>query len=116
MKTLATEQNTNDIFLNDKGYLAITEDKAAISNIALNNVRTLQGEDIFNLQNGIPYFDVLFNDRPNFDLFKKFVTDQILKIAGVIAVKDFELNLDGNTLKYALTIQLNNGAEVALNG
>lgn len=115
MITLATDTN-NDIFLNDKGFISIAEDKAAIANIALNNTRTLQGEDDLDLQNGIPYFDVLFNDKPELDLFKEFVKVQIEKITGVKQVKDFELAINGSTLSYALNIELLDGTEVSLNG
>lgn len=115
MQTIATDAS-NDIFLNSKGFLALAQGREATADIALHNVRVLAGEDDLNTLNGVPYFDVVFNDVPDIDLFTMFATAEIEKAPGVLKVTAFETEIKDNILKYSATIKLENGEEVQING
>ena len=107
MKTFATNES-NDIFL-ENGKLKLIDGKSAIANVCRNAVYSLQGELQYDLEYGIPYFDVLFGSKPNIDLFKYYLQRQLLSVDGVFAIKNLETKIEGEELQYTATIETNEG-------
>lgn len=102
MKCFALNEN-NDLFI-ENGKLGIYYDKEAVAQTAVNIVCTVKGEVVLNQNRGIPYFEILFNNKPNTALFRSYVLnllDQVPEINKVIGMKIIK---DKNLLKYLIDL------------
>lgn len=119
MKTVSTDDK-GDIFTDSAGSLAMAEGPAAVGNIVLNRVRTLRGEDVYNTEAGIPYFDVIFCDMPDISLFIFYLLEQIGLTDGVSGVNDIDYTTEdymgGKKLSYTAEISTKDGGGVTVNG
>lgn len=114
MKTIQTS-DTQDIFLDGNGNIALSEDILAVENICENAVLTLKGELRLDTLAGIPYFDIVFGAHPNLELFKKYIIETLEKVEGVLSARDFNVDFGDGILKYSVTIETKYG-EAVLNG
>ena len=111
MKCLGENEN-GDIFI-ENGKLKIFENIEALAQVAMNVVYTLKGEVILNQNRGIPYFEVLFNNKPNAALLKYYITQLVSRIDGVKNITEITATMDKNLLKYSLTLDTIYGKVVA---
>lgn len=111
MKCFALNEN-NDLFIED-GKLRIYEDKEAIAQTAVNVVCTVKGEVVLNQNRGIPYFEILFNNRPNTALFKYYALNLLKQIPGINSVTGIKIIKDKNLLKYSIVLDTMYGRVVA---
>lgn len=105
---------SNDIYTSH-GNLAISEGVEAIAQACQCAIRTLRGELALNVDEGIPYFDVLYTNFPNLDLLKAYMMENIQKIDGVIAIKSINFDINGEKLNYVMEIKTTEG-EATING
>lgn len=117
MKTIATNEK-NDIFLDVSGNLAFKSGNEARANICTNRARSVFNEIPLDMQSGIPYFSVVFN---NFDInqFKNFLFQELLQVSGVDKILSFSYNTQDNKLTYEATLQATEDgekSEVIING
>lgn len=113
MLSIATDEN-NDIYLDEFGNIATVSDLDAVAQVCRNTILVNLGELQYNTAEGIPYFQTVFNDPPNIELFQNAVIEALQKVEGVSAVKSFEYSTDQGVLHYTAVIQTIYG-ELALN-
>ena len=113
MKSIALNSQ-NDIYAVN-GNLQIATDKDAIASACATAIRTLRGELQYNMDFGIPYFDVLYTNQPNLDMFRHYILSTVQDIDGVTAIKSLNFQISGETLRYELTIKTGEG-EATING
>lgn len=114
MLSIATDEN-NDIYLDEFGNLATVTGIGAVAQVCRNTVLTTYGELIYNLDSGIPYFETIFTDPPNIELFQNAVVEALQNVEGVVQIKSFEYSVNGGTLSYTAEIQTVYG-DMTLNG
>lgn len=114
MLSIATDEN-NDIYLDEFGNLAIVSGIDAIAQVCRNTVLTVYGELIYDVNVGIPYFETVFADPPNIELFQNAIVEALQSVEGVTQVKSFEYSVTGGTLSYEAEIQTVYG-DMTLNG
>lgn len=114
MLTISTN-TSNRIYVDSSGNIATSSNIEAISDIAKNKVLTTLGEPQYNITDGIPYFETVFCDYPNPDLFQAAVIQAIEEIENVEKVVDFEYDDNNGVLSYSLTIETSYG-DIKLNG
>lgn len=114
MYSLATDEN-NDIYLDEFGNLATVSGVSAVAQVCRNTVLTTYGELIYDIDSGIPYFETVFSDPPNIDLFQNAVVRALEDVEGVISVSAFEYTISGDILSYTAVIQTIYG-EIKING
>jgi len=104
MKCFALDDN-NDIFI-EKEELKILSDIEALAQVAMNVVQTTAEEIVLHPERGIPYFQVLFNNRPKIQLLINSINLAIKKVKGVNRVSDIKIfyDKDKNLLKYSLDL------------
>lgn len=102
MKCLALNEN-NDLFI-ENGKLGIYSDKEAIAQTAVNIVCTVNGEVVLNQTRGIPYFEILFNNKPNTALFRNYVLNLLDQVPEINKVTGMKIIKDKNLLKYSLDL------------
>lgn len=114
MLTIATDEN-NDIYLDEFGNLATVTGIAAIAQVCRNKVLTTYGELTYDVADGIPYFETIFTDPPNIELFQNAVVEALQNVEGVTRVKSFNYSVSGGTLSYTAEIVTAYG-DMTLNG
>lgn len=116
MITLATKDDTtNDIYIDDKGNIATSENIYALANVSKNAVLTNLGEAEYNTDNGIPYFDTIFCDTPKIDLFQASIVQTLENLENVQRVSNFEYSVENGVFKYSL-IEKTKLGDIVLNG
>lgn len=85
-----------DLFLNDKGDIALEESVAQKIRIRL---RWLLGEWRWDEEEGLPYKDELLIKNPDMDSFEMAVREKIFEIEEITEVRDVNIEYDANTRK-----------------
>lgn len=114
--TISTSRNENDLYLDDFGNLAMSEDIEALSFITLNSVRTVRGELIFNADFGVPYFTTIFASANYIGLWEFYVRETALQIPGNTSISSFIYEVNGDQLSYEMVIATDSGKEVTIYG
>lgn len=114
MLSIATDEN-NDIYLDEFGNLAVVTGLDAVAQVCRNTVLTAYGELIYDVDVGIPYFETVFTDPPNIELFQNAVVEALQNVEGVTRVKGFEYAVNGGILSYTAEIQTIYG-DMTING
>jgi hypothetical protein len=102
--TLAVNDR-NDLFLGADGNLATNADLDAAMQACAHAARTLLAEMMYAADQGIPYFDVVWNGNANPLQFEAFLRRALLAVEGVIQIAALSVAQTDNTLRYTATIQ-----------
>lgn len=113
MQTISINEN-NDIYIDNSGNLAISQDLEAMGNIFVNKSQTLKNEMLYS-DKGIDYFNTIFSSPSYPDLFQNELTNQLEATEATISVESFEAETKDNVFKYSAKIQTEYG-ELYLNG
>jgi len=111
MKCFALNED-NDLFIED-GKLGIYEDQEAVAQTAVNVMCTVKGEVVLNQNRGIPYFEILFNNKPNTALFRSYALNLLNQIPQINNVTGMKIIKDKNLLKYSINLDTIYGRVVA---
>lgn len=103
MITFAIDENNDLIFLN--GSIVLDINAQAVADITKSVCSTVLGEMIFNADQGIPYFDIVWNGVPNLSQAEYELRTAILSVDNVDDITDFSLFVSDDTLSYNATIQ-----------
>ena len=104
MRSIATTEDTNDIYLDGNGNLAILTGAEAIASQCLCACRTLQGEIGSNMNQGVPYMDLLYSQQPKLDLLRLYLMNIVNNSEDVVSIKNFNFELNNNQLQYNIEI------------
>ena len=102
MKCLALNEE-NDLFI-ENGKLGMYYDQEAVAQTTVNIVCTVKGEVVLNQNRGIPYFEILFNNKPNTALFRSYVLNLLNQVPEINTVYGMKIIKDKNLLKYSLDL------------
>lgn len=104
---------TNDIYLDSNGNLALCKDIQAVKVAVSCATKTNYGEIVLDTQAGIPYFETIFTAHPDIELWKTYMKEAILKVPKVIGINAFKTYIDyqKSLLKYAVIINTEYGTE-----
>ena len=114
MITITTNKN-NDIFVDATGNLATKNDIEALANVSVHTVLTALGEPEFNQTDGIPYFQTIFTDTPQIELFQAAIISALESLESVQRVSDFEYTQNNGVFSYSLKEHTIYG-DIVLNG
>lgn len=96
--------STNDLYLDTSSNLAIAQDIEAVKFACQNAIQTILGEMIYQTNQGVPYFQIVWKGNPNLLQFKAALTATLLTVANVKEVVTIEFSRDGNRLNFVCTI------------
>lgn len=114
MTTFNTNSN-NDIFLNTAGRIDISSDQYAILKVCENAIKTMKGELVLQGNEGMPNFQTIWSGSPNIPQYENAIRQTLLGVNGVHEIKDIDVFVENNILKYNVTIKTIYGEE-SLNG
>jgi hypothetical protein len=104
-QTALTNASNNDIYVDANGNLAWATQQAAVKQACENVSRASLGEEVFSINNGIPFFQAVFVGVPNIPVFEAYLRAAILSVPGVIQIESLTTTLNGGTLSYSAVIQ-----------
>lgn len=115
MTTQIAVNAANDIHRDALGNLALVYDINAIMEAAQQAAQARRGEMQYAVDNGLPFFGVLWSGAPSLAQFKAALRSELLGVTGVTRVQDLQVQLAGDVVRYSVTIQTIYGSAV-LNG
>ena len=101
--SIATNDD-NDIFLDGFGNLSIATGLDAVGQDCVHAVRALNGEMIFQQDEGMPYFQTVW-DTKNIPKFQAALKKTLLNVPYVVKVLNLSTKQFNNTLKYSVDIE-----------
>ena len=104
MISFARDSN-NDLFLNSKNDISMNTGLDACLQACESSVSTILGEKIYNQNDGIPAFNIIWNGVPNLAQARLAIIDTIQKVDNVIEVSNFDFVATDNEFKYNATIK-----------
>lgn len=122
MITLSANVNTNipnvsfnDLYLDNDGNISLSYDLQAVLQACAQSAQTLLGEMIFNTNQGIPYFQVLWVGVPNIQQFTAALRAAFLAVPNVIEIVSLITSQESNNLLYSAVIRTNFGSGAIAN-
>lgn len=106
----------NDIYIGLDTNLVILQGIPAISQACEHAAKARLGEMVLAVDNGIPYFETVWNGVPNLQQFQIALRKAFLQIADVSEIVSLTTGQVGNTLNYNAVIRTTTGNEVTING
>jgi hypothetical protein len=103
-RSLAVDAN-NDLTVGPDGYLTVATGLAAVTFAAAQAAKALRGEMVLAMDQGIPYFDTVWNGRPNISQFEAALRARLLAVEGVTDITSLTTAQRGDALTYAVEIQ-----------
>ena len=113
--TLATSQVTNDLYIDPiTGNLAVFRDLQAVLQACEHAAKTRLGEMILNIDQGIPYFETIWNGHPNLAQFEAALRSAFLAVTNVVEVVSLITSIisSTNVLSYTAVIRTTFGGGV----
>jgi len=115
-KTLATNDDKNDLYLDADGNIAVFTGLPAVQNICLNVSKAQLGEMPLYTTQGIPNFQSIWSGTPNLNQFEAALRIALLSVENVIAIESLTVNATQNTIQYVAKIQTTFGTATANGG
>lgn len=112
MQTLSANVNNNipgvtydDIYLDSKGNISLSFDMQAVLEACAQAAQTVLGEIIFNVNQGIPFFQTVWNGVPNLQQYTAALRLAFLNVPNVVEVVSLMTNQVNNELQYTAVIR-----------
>lgn len=107
--TIAREPETNDIFLNVRGDIALVAGKEAYSQIVDAKMKTTIGEVQLNLAAGLPYFETVFSSGSLVRVWESEAVKMLGNLDFVKSIESFDCKVEDDMVKYTAEIKTNSG-------
>ncbi len=113
-KTLSVNEN-NDLYLGIDGNISVSIGLRAVLEDCEHVIKTRLDEVALNTDQGIPYFQTVWNGIPNLIQFQAAVRVAILQIADVVEVVSLNTKIVDDAVEYRAVIRTTYG-EGTING
>jgi len=100
MITINTTKDNNDMFLDNKGNIAIVDNAESLRLRVQQRLDTFLGEWFLNRNVGVPYFQIIFNNPEETAVITNIINSEILKEDEIIRLDNVNATFDGNTETY----------------
>ncbi len=114
VSTLA-QTETGDWLITDGKATVVTGVEETVCR-AFNRTYSIRGEWFKNVEEGIPYFEIIFVTRPNLELIARVFYDAYSSIPGVASVENLVGTLDRSTRDYGLKAHLVHDSGAVITG
>lgn len=117
MQTLSANVNNNipgvafdDIYLNAQGNISISYDLEAVLEACAQAAQTVLGEIIYNTNQGIPFFQTIWNGVPNVNQYTAALRSAFLNVPNVVEVVSLMTTQINNEFQYTAVIRTSFGS------
>lgn len=97
--------HVNDISVNARGNIAMSEDGAAVKEIVDALVKTHRGELQLAMNAGIPYETTVFAHKKYLPIWESDVREAVLSCEGVESIESFEYEIVDDDLQYTIVMR-----------
>lgn len=104
MITIITDSN-NDIHLNNAYSVSFGTGIDAVKASCEYAVKTMMGELIYQGDNGIPAFNIIWSGNPNIPQAENAIREALLKVENVVGVPSVEAFVNGDVFNYTAVIE-----------
>lgn len=111
-KTLALDNNSWDLYLDDLGNIATKEDKAQISQDVASSCRVWEGEDIWNKDRGLPYKYLIMGKNATQSNLTAYMSKEAKRIDGVQKITLALFENENRTQKLDIIITTEDGETI----
>jgi hypothetical protein len=122
MQTLSANVNSNipnvafnDLYLDVNGNISLSFDIQAALQACAQAAQTLLGEMVFNINQGIPYFQTLWVGVPNIQQFTAALRMAFLAVPNVVEVISLVTSQQNDNLTYSAIIRTSFGSGTIAN-
>ena len=112
MKTISANVNNtipnvdqNDIYLDAENNLSLSFDLQAALESCAETAKTILGEMIFNVDQGIPYFETVWVGSPNITQFVAALRSALLRVPNVTEIISLIPAVNSGILSYSALIR-----------
>lgn len=102
----------NDIYLDGSGNLSMSRELKAVVELCTQASQVLQSELIYAQTRGIPFFDIVFVETPDLNLYEVHIRRALLSVKHVKSVDSVLFRAEGVDLHYEAHITTDFGPEV----
>lgn len=102
--TFAVDQN-EDWILDDTGNLQMLSDLDAVLTVCQSVSKVRLGELALNTDQGMPFFESVFNGTPNFVQFEAAFRANISRVSGVSEIVSFSGEINSGVFSYVAVIR-----------
>lgn len=106
MKTLLLDRDTWGLCIDANGNVAIADEPYALAQDAASAIRCFQGEQWFNTQIGVPYFQQVLGKMPPLSLLKAFFEQAALTVPNVETARCYIASFDLSTRALTGQVQI----------
>jgi hypothetical protein len=117
MQTLSANVNNNipgvaynDIYLDSNNNISVSYDLEAVLEACAQAAQTVLGEIIFNVNQGIPFFQTVWIGVPNIQQYTAALRVAFLNVPNVVEVVSLMTSQVNNDLTYTAVIRTNFGS------
>lgn len=89
MKTLLLDPGTWDLMVAASRDIAVASEPYAFAQDAASAIRLFRGEDYYDVERGVPYWDQILGRWPTIQLMKAKFVEAALTVPGVVAAQAF---------------------------
>lgn len=100
---------SNDIFIGPDGSLALRSGLLAVMQACEHAAKTLLGEMVFAVDEGLPNFETIWNGSPQRGQFEAHLRRALLAVPDVTEVSELNTVVSNNELSYSATIKTTYG-------
>jgi hypothetical protein len=116
MTQIFATNEDNDIYIGKDGNLAIFRDLPAVLQACEHAAKAILGEMVLAVDQGIPYFETVWNGVPNYQQFSAALRAAFLGIDGVIEVVSLTISQNDDIVNYIAVIRTVYGNGEITNG
>lgn len=116
MDTLLLDTSTWDLCLDAAGNLALAKLPYAAAQNAATAVKLFQGEYVFDLTKGVPYFQRILGKRPPLALVRAKLIDAALAVPEIVTAQCFFSEFDANRKLSGQLIVTDNHGQTSVAG
>lgn len=107
--TIAREPDTCDMYLDERGDIALVAGKEAYAQIVNAKMRTTAGEVQLNLLLGLPYFSTVFSNKSLVGIWRTEALKMLEGVDFVKSIESFDCKVEDDMVKYTAEIKTNSG-------
>lgn len=97
--------SNNDIYLGPDGNIVVLAAVPAVETACANVSKVRLGEEVLDINGGLPFFEAVFNSTPNLAVYEQYLRNALLSVPGVVSITDLTVAVSNGILSYKATIE-----------
>jgi len=102
--TLQTTSDTEDLYLPDGHNLVLLTGLPAVTQDVRSATKMRLTEDLYNANNGVDWLGTVLTAQPDFDMFRKSLSDNILNSPDVVDIQSLVIDNTQDVVNFTASI------------